>query len=51
MSGPLFKAFFNMGNEEVLATVCKDIKVGMDIFEAELLKRSTKYFGGGTPGR
>lgn len=50
VSGPMLKIFFNMGNGEVQAKSCEDMKVGMDIFEAEHMKRGTKYFGGNTPG-
>lgn len=47
----MLKVFFNIGNEEVQKKTCEDMKVGLDIFEAEHLKRGTKFFGGNTPGR
>ncbi len=40
-----------MGNEEVQEKSCEDMKLGLDVFEMELAKRNTKYFGGNTPGR
>lgn len=39
-----------MDNKEVLAESCENMKLGMDVFEVELSKRSTKFFGGDTPG-
>ena len=48
--GHLLKAVFNMGNKDVLAVSFEDIKLGLDIFEAGLSKRSTKVFGGDKPG-
>lgn len=47
---PMLKMFFNMGNEAVQAVSCEDIKMGLDIYEVEHAKRSTKFFGGNTPG-
>ncbi|KAK8733780.1 hypothetical protein OTU49_006475, partial [Cherax quadricarinatus] len=50
ISTALLKLYFTKNDEKILKKSCDDIKSGLDVFETELIKRGTKFFGGDTPG-
>ncbi|XP_042240875.1 pyrimidodiazepine synthase-like [Homarus americanus] len=49
---PLFRLFYSRGegDEEFVSKECSDFKAGLGVFEKELTKRGTRFFGGDTPG-
>ncbi|XP_069952610.1 pyrimidodiazepine synthase isoform X1 [Cherax quadricarinatus] len=50
ISAALLKLYFSKKDEQIMKKSCDDIKSGLDVFETELTKRGTKFFGGDTPG-
>ncbi|KAG7158556.1 Pyrimidodiazepine synthase-like 2 [Homarus americanus] len=50
---PLFRLFYSRGegDEEFVSKECSDFKAGLGVFEKELTKRGTRFFGGDTPER
>jgi len=50
ITGPMYKVYFAKGDEQVLQKAVGDIKAGLTIFELELNRRGTKFFGGDKPG-
>merc|ERR1712142_952861 len=50
ITGPMYKVYFAKGDEQVLQKAVSDIKAGLTIFELELNRRGTKFFGGDKPG-
>lgn len=45
-----YKTYFAGEDTEMVAKAFRDMQEGLDIFEAELMKRRTKFFGGEKPG-
>ncbi|XP_064113035.1 pyrimidodiazepine synthase-like isoform X2 [Macrobrachium nipponense] len=45
-----YKIRFAVGNEEIMAKALQELHEGLDIYESELKKRKTKFFGGEKPG-
>ncbi|KAK4327183.1 hypothetical protein Pmani_002330 [Petrolisthes manimaculis] len=46
----LHKIFFSQGDEKVMAAAVEEIQQSLDIYEEELVKRNTAFFGGDKPG-
>lgn len=42
---------YKRDDKEVIAKSFETIRAGLDIFETELSRRNSKYFGGSTPGK
>ncbi|XP_066984931.1 pyrimidodiazepine synthase-like isoform X1 [Macrobrachium rosenbergii] len=45
-----YKIRFAVGNEEIMAKALQELHEGLDIYESELKKRKTKFYGGAKPG-
>ncbi|XP_068220330.1 pyrimidodiazepine synthase-like isoform X2 [Palaemon carinicauda] len=45
-----YKIRFAVGNEEMMKKALQELHEGLDIYEVELKKRGTKFFGGEKPG-
>ncbi|KAG7163320.1 pyrimidodiazepine synthase-like [Homarus americanus] len=50
VSSATYKTYFANGDQQVLKQASEDIKAGVDLFEAELSKRNTKFYAGDKPG-
>ncbi|XP_063876052.1 pyrimidodiazepine synthase-like isoform X2 [Scylla paramamosain] len=46
----VYKVYFSRGDQDILNKGLTDIQAGLDPFEAELMKRNTKFFVGDKPG-
>ncbi|ROT85387.1 putative pyrimidodiazepine synthase-like [Penaeus vannamei] len=43
---PMYKIYFAKGDKQVIAKAFEEFLSGLDIFETELARRGTTYFGG-----
>ncbi|XP_063599778.1 pyrimidodiazepine synthase-like isoform X2 [Penaeus indicus] len=50
VTGPMYKVYFAKGDKEALAKAVEDIHAGLGLFETELKKRGTVFYGGEKPG-
>ncbi|XP_069970736.1 pyrimidodiazepine synthase isoform X2 [Penaeus vannamei] len=50
VTGPMYKVYFAKGDQEALAKAVEDIQAGLSLFETELDKRTTMFYGGEKPG-
>lgn len=49
VTSPMYKLNFNSDDASLVPSICEDVRLGLDIFEKELVKRDTLLFGGDKP--